>query len=140
MMSQINEIVQGEYNHDGPAIVYGDTDSVAADSIIITDNGSVSVETLFVQGDTFWKEADKEYSSNNSIKIAHPSLDNQVTYVNYDYIYRHRVSKGRYKVTTADGNQVIVTEDHSVMVLVDGNLIEKKASDILVGDAVISIM
>jgi DNA polymerase elongation subunit (family B) len=27
MMSQINEIVQGEYNHDGPAIVYGDTDS-----------------------------------------------------------------------------------------------------------------
>jgi DNA polymerase elongation subunit (family B) len=27
MMSQINEIVQGEYNHEGPAIVYGDTDS-----------------------------------------------------------------------------------------------------------------
>jgi DNA polymerase elongation subunit (family B) len=27
MMSQINEIVTGEYNHDGPAIVYGDTDS-----------------------------------------------------------------------------------------------------------------
>jgi DNA polymerase elongation subunit (family B) len=27
MMSQINEIVTGEYNHDGPSIVYGDTDS-----------------------------------------------------------------------------------------------------------------
>jgi DNA polymerase elongation subunit (family B) len=27
MMSQINEIVQGEYNHEGPTIVYGDTDS-----------------------------------------------------------------------------------------------------------------
>jgi DNA polymerase elongation subunit (family B) len=27
MMSQINEIVEGEYNHNGPAIVYGDTDS-----------------------------------------------------------------------------------------------------------------
>jgi len=27
MMSQINELVAGEYNHEGPAIVYGDTDS-----------------------------------------------------------------------------------------------------------------
>ena len=27
MMSTINETVAGEYNHDGPAIVYGDTDS-----------------------------------------------------------------------------------------------------------------
>jgi len=27
MMSQINSVVTGEYNHDGPAIVYGDTDS-----------------------------------------------------------------------------------------------------------------
>jgi len=27
MMSKINEVVTGEYNHDGPAIVYGDTDS-----------------------------------------------------------------------------------------------------------------
>jgi DNA polymerase elongation subunit (family B) len=27
MMSTINEIVTGEYNHEGPAIVYGDTDS-----------------------------------------------------------------------------------------------------------------
>ena len=27
MMSQINEVVTGEYNHDGPSIVYGDTDS-----------------------------------------------------------------------------------------------------------------
>jgi DNA polymerase elongation subunit (family B) len=27
MMSQINLIVAGEYNHEGPAIVYGDTDS-----------------------------------------------------------------------------------------------------------------
>jgi DNA polymerase elongation subunit (family B) len=27
MMSQINQAVAGEYNHEGPAIVYGDTDS-----------------------------------------------------------------------------------------------------------------
>jgi DNA polymerase elongation subunit (family B) len=27
MMSTINEVVAGEYNHEGPAIVYGDTDS-----------------------------------------------------------------------------------------------------------------
>jgi len=139
MMGTINQVVTGDYNHEGSVIVYGDTDSVAADSRIITDNGTVSVETLFMQGNTFWREADKEYSSNNSIKIAHPGSDNKVIYINYDYVYRHRVSKGRYKVTTADGNQVIVTEDHSVMVLVDDTLIEKKAADIQVGDKVISI-
>jgi intein/homing endonuclease len=60
--------------------------------------------------------------------------------VGYNYVYRHKVSKARYKITTVNGKEVVVTEDHSVMVLVNGKLVEKKPIDIHEGDVVITVV
>ena len=46
------------------------------------------------------------------------------------YIMRHKVKKAKYKITTESGKEVIVTEDHSCMVIRDGELISIKAKDI----------
>jgi hypothetical protein len=141
MSGHLNQNITGKYDHTGEAIVYGDTDSVAEDSIIQTSVGEMDIESLFLSGTTFWKEGDKEYSRNDDISIAHPT-DNcsGINFVNYNYVYRHKVSKGRYKITTQDGNSVVVTEDHSIMVKDGDCLVEKKPSEIAVGDCVISIM
>jgi DNA polymerase elongation subunit (family B) len=144
MHSHVNECITGIYDHNGDAIIYGDTDSVAAESTINTTIGEMSVERLFHCGTQFWKDGDKEYSANNDIKIAHipPDLGilSHSTWVNYNYVYRHKVSKKRFKIKTANGKEVIVTEDHSVMVRVDGKLIEKKPTELTKGDVVISLL
>ena len=144
MSAKINEIITGEYNHVGKAIIYGDTDSVEPNSIIRTllnDKFSAhTIEELFLSGDEFWKAGDKEYSRNKNIRVAHTNETGALNYVEYNYVYRHRVSKSRFKITTANGKEVIVTGDHSVMVLEDGKLVERKPADLKEGDKVITIM
>jgi len=144
MDSFVNQCITGEYDHTGESIVYGDTDSVAAESLVRTSVGDMSIEQLFHAGSYFWKEGDKEYSVNKDIEIAHiPSnLHNNTesTWTKYNYVYRHKVKKKRFKIKTANGKEVIVTEDHSVMVLVDGKLIEKKPAELSAGDLVISLL
>jgi intein/homing endonuclease len=144
MAAKVNEIITGEYDHTGKAIVYGDTDSVAADSVICTQFNDrtikQTIEELFLKGNLFWKEGDKEYSCNNNIQVAHCGKDGKLDYVKYNYVYRHKVSKGRYRIKTANGKEVIVTEDHSVMVLQGEDLVEKKPAELIPGDKVITII
>jgi DNA polymerase elongation subunit (family B) len=143
MDAHVNQCLTGEYNHVGECIVYGDTDSVDSESIIrVKINGeekSVTVEELFLMGNTYWNELTKEYSNNKNIEILH-SDKNTLRYVNYNYVYRHKVSKRKFKITTANNKEVIVTEDHSVMVLNEiGNLIEKKPTELKKGDKVVTV-
>jgi DNA polymerase elongation subunit (family B) len=139
MDAYVNECITGQYDHAGDAIIYGDTDSVDKHSIIKTSTGDLTVERLFHAGTEFWKVDGKEYSRNPSIKIAHYSK-NSLTQVNYNYVYRHKVSKKRYLIKTNNGKEVIVTEDHSVMILdTDGKLVEKKPSELTTGDIVVTI-
>ena len=141
MMSKISEITEGTYSRNTDTIIYGDTDSIISTSIIRCDIGDMTVEQLFNQGDIFWTIDDKEYSRSDNIKIAHYSPETTIAdYVNYNYVYRHKVSKKKYLIATNDGNEVTVTEDHSVMIQ-DGNgqLIEKKPIDIHNGDTVITL-
>jgi intein/homing endonuclease len=57
----------------------------------------------------------------------------------YNYVYRHKVRKKKYRITTANGKQVTVTEDHSIMVLKDNVLIEKKPSELTESDVIVTI-
>jgi len=140
MGSKINEIIAGDYNHKGASVIYGDTDSVAADSIIRTSIGERTVEDLFMAGDIYWQEGDKEYSQNKDIKVAsYDHQNNSVAHSSYLYVYRHKVKKKKYKVTTSNGKSVVVTEDHSVMVLQDGKLVEKKPTDLTKNDVIITL-
>jgi intein/homing endonuclease len=137
MMSQINEIVQGEYNHDGPAIVYGD--SVTGDSIIRTTDGDVTIEELFNQCLEHSIVAEKEYGVwNQSTVLGFNSESMQPVGSKISYVMRHRTKKKLYRITTENGKQVTVTEDHSVIVDRDGFLIECKPNEILVTDGIIT--
>lgn len=140
MAAKINEYIVGEYDHTGKSIIYGDTDSVSADSIIRTLKGDITIEELFNSGLIEWKEGAKEYSANNNIQILHTDKSLDAKYVDYNYVYRHKVSKARYKITASNGKEVTVTEDHSVMVLENGVLVEKKPIDLSVNDVIVTIV
>jgi DNA polymerase elongation subunit (family B) len=145
MTEEINFIIDDEKNHLGRSIIYNDTDSVAKESTIRVNRKDsivdMNIEDLFNSGNIFWKDGDKEYSRNDKLQVAHYSPNEQsVDFENYNYIYRHKVSKRRFRITTASGKTVDVTEDHSIMVLSDGMLVERKPTDLKVGDQVITIL
>ena len=50
----------------------------------------------------------------------------------------HRTTKPVYRVTVADGRHVDVTEDHSIAVVVDGNMQFARPMDLLIGASVIA--
>jgi len=141
MQSKINEIIAGDYNHLGISCIYGDTDSVDSSSIINTSVGKKTIEDLFLNGNLFWSERDKEYSVNDQIKlIGYDHSLKTADWKNYNYVYRHKVSKKKYQVSTTDGKSVIVTADHSIMILTkDGQLVSKKPTELSIGDKVISL-
>ena len=137
MMSQINLLVTGEYNHNGKCIVYGD--SVTADTIIRTDSGDKTIEEMFNECMDHCKVGEKEYGSVNQSKVVgFNSYIMEPTVSSVSHIMRHKTKKKLYRITTENGKQVTVTEDHSVMVDRDGFLLECKPQDLKETDGIIT--
>ncbi len=138
MNSYANELITGEYNHIGTSILYSDTDSVSANTTINTSMGKKTIEELFIIGEEFKKIDTKEFSINHKILIDHYSKEkNIIEKQHYQYVYRHKVKKQKIKIITKSKNQIFVTNDHSIMVLVNSELVGKKPMDIKMGDKVI---
>jgi len=139
-----NEYMQDEWNlpkYD--RVVAEDTDSVASDSVIRTNRGTMTIEQLF----------DLYQDNSNVLQIRnHEVIDTSETLkcMTYDNqlsepylgkvrcIIRHKVSKKRYKISTHD-KTIYVTDDHSCMVVRGGLLIEIKPSEILLTDKLLTI-
>lgn len=139
MMSNINECITGEYRHDGDSIVYGD--SVTGDSIIRTSEGDKTIAQLFDECMEHSAVGEKEYGVwNDSTVLGFNSLDMEPTGAKISYVMRHKTKKKLYRITTENGKQVIVTEDHSVMIDRDGFLIECKPNEILETDRTITFV
>ena len=125
-----------------PYIVYGDTDSCVGDTLIETNNGQIKIEDLFemcsgridVLGeDNFVKHI------NTSIKAASVSANKELQYNNIKYVMKHRVKKRMYKIK-CNGNEVVITADHSIIVLRNDELLSVKPNDILKTDKLIKII
>lgn len=139
MMAKINETLDEEYQHDGRAIVYGD--SVTGDTIIRTTDGDKTIEELFNECTDKSLHFEKEYGTGNeSGVLGFNSYTMQPTVACISYVMRHKTKKKLYRITTANGKEVTVTEDHSVMVDRNGFLIECKPNEILEDDGIITIM
>ena len=82
------------------------------DTVLITPNGSEVVPV-------------KNYATQT-----YDEKRNKVVYRPINYIMRHKVSKAKYKITTESGKEVIVTGDHSCMVIRNNELISIKANEI----------
>lgn len=124
-----------------PVSIYADTDSVSSDSIIHTDRGKFTIEDLYI--------ACLNYGSAGNTVKGHESMncpfgilnykDGDLEYTNAKRIIRHKVSKPKWKLKTKSGKEVIVTNDHSMIVFRDGIQLEVKPSEILKTDKILVV-
>jgi DNA polymerase elongation subunit (family B) len=110
--SKINELLTGEYDSTGDAIVYGD--SVANNTIIITENGEVKIEELFT--DISFFSGEKEYCNVNNIKaLTYDKVTNKTSFRPIKYVMRHKTNKKMFRIWITNSQFVDVTEDHSLI-------------------------
>ncbi len=123
--------------------IYADTDSCHAESIIQTSNGRVSIED--------WYNTNLKNGSGGETSKGHESVltddlilnfskENDLYYSPVKRIIRHKVSKQKWKLKTKSGKEIIVTNDHSMIVFRDGNQIEVKPSEILKTDKILVVI
>lgn len=126
-------------------IVAGDTDSVAKDTIIKikTPEGieqDITIENLY-----------NKYSHTNagSTLAGHESVECYDKILNWDdklyygtpkRIIRHKVNKSKWRLRTKSGKEVIVTNDHSMIVFRNGKKMEVKPYEILPSDKILTII
>jgi hypothetical protein len=138
MASKVNEVVTGDYNHVGKAIIYGD--SVTGDTSILTKDGDITIEELFKRCVEHSIVGDKEYGVWSPDKVmGFNAFEDSTIMSTISYVMRHKTKKKIYKINLTNGKSVKVTQDHSVMVDRDGFLIEVKPTDILETDLLICL-
>ena len=124
-------------------LVLMDTDSVTGDTLIETSEGKIRIDKLFERYDKPNLRQVNEIgnvvsSVDDNLKALSVSskLEPQMNSINY--IMKHRVSKRMFKITV-NGESVTVTEDHSIMVVRNGILMEAKPNQLQKGDSIITI-
>ena len=119
---------------------YGDTDSVEKDSLVYIDGKQDTIENFYNNLNGIRTDnKGKEYLLLPTNTTSPCFVDGDVEHKLVSHIYRHKVSKERWEITTTSGKKVVVTGDHSIMVLRNNILVEVKPKDILLSDKVIEI-
>lgn len=125
---------------DYPYCVYIDTDSVVGDTLINVNGQDVKIEDYFNSLNT-------DYVVNTGREFVRPvdgdtalsmSKDLKVESKPIKYAMRHTVKKRMFKLTIGD-KSVEVTEDHGLMVIRDGELIEVKPTEVINGDKMVRL-
>jgi len=121
--------------------IYADTDSLQFDSIVNTSNGIKTIEE--------WYNQNKNNLTENTIvghesvqtndKILNWSKNKGLYYANIKRIIRHKVIKSKWKLKTKSGKEIIITNDHSLVVFRNNQKIEIKPKDIQYNDKIICI-
>ena len=124
-----------------PVSIYCDTDSVFSKSIVETDKGKFTIENWYnnnikngsggitINGHESVLTNDKVLNFNNK----------DLYFANVKRIIRHRVTKPKWKLKTKNGKEIIVTDNHSMIVFRDGIKIEVKPSEMLLTDKILVI-
>jgi DNA polymerase elongation subunit (family B) len=120
--------------------IYMDTDSVKNNSIVNTSSGIKSIEQ--------WYNENKESAGNTLMGHESVKTDNKILnwednkglyYANVKRIIRHKVNKTQWKIKTKSGKEIIVTNDHSLIIFRNNQKIEIKPKNILISDKVICV-
>ena len=107
----------------------GDTDSVTGETVIKYDEHfKKRIQDLFT--DFKYENNDMVLRLENGTELVPGGKhtiktyqDGDIVYKPIKYLMRHKVTKKLYKLTSASGNTVIVTGDHSIMVERNGEII-----------------
>jgi len=125
-----------------PYIIYGDTDSCVGSTLIKTNQGDIKIEDLFesLSGEIEIRDVNNFIKHvKTPIKAASVSNDLELQYNNINYVMKHKVQKRLFKIKHC-GDEVIITEDHSIMVIRNGELIEIKPKNIKKTDKIVKIL
>lgn len=125
---------------DKPAVIYIDTDSVVGDTLIKLDDGrEIKIEDLYNEG---LNSAGTTLNGHESVSIKNKVLnwnESGLYYAPVKRVIRHKVNKHKWKLKTKSGKEIIVTNDHSMIVFRDGNKLEVKPSEIKKTDKILTI-
>lgn len=121
--------------------IYQDTDSVASDTIINTNNGRKTIEQLY--NENIDRPAGTTIVGHESVEckdLVANYKNNEIQYSNVKRVIRHKVSKKKWKLRSASGKEVICTNDHSLVVFRDGVQTVVKPYEIQKGDKVLTVI
>lgn len=138
--SKVKPIVDGE-----EITAYGDTDSILGDSKIISESyGEVTIASYFdmiakaegvhgtMSGHNYVTPLDRAYSFD--------PITGEPTMTRVNRVIRREVNKQLYRITTVDGESIVVTEDHSCVVWREGVMMVVKPAQILDSDDVLILV
>jgi len=142
MAKEIEAGLQAMIPYEKNYVFYGDTDSVDGSTIINTSQGNVSIENLYnaLNGKVEIRNENDfiKHISNNvkckSFNTNTKSVENK----KIKYIMAHKVKKRMYKIKHGK-DEIIVTEDHSVIINRNGNYIDVSPKDVEKGDKIVKI-
>lgn len=108
--------------------VYGD--SITKDSIINTNEGNMTIEELY---NLSAHKSESERTDKEVMRCNLSSLnwtdEKGIHYSKIRNVIRHKVSKKKWKIKVG-GNELILTNDHSLIVFRNGVKMEVKPSDV----------
>lgn len=141
LSNYIEEKLQSILPSSKKYILYNDTDSCVGSTIIETNNGKIKIEDLYknLSGTIEVRSSDNFIKHvKTPIKAASVNNELELQYNNIKYVMKHKVKKRMYKIK-CNGDDLIITEDHSMIVLRDETLIEIKPKDVKKTDKLIKI-
>lgn len=122
-------------------ILVHNTDSVDGNTIIHTDCGDKTIAELYNENckNIFLTQKGHELVSSNT-KVLNYDNDGKLKMCGINYIMRHKVSKPKWRLKTKSGKEVIVTNDHSMIVFRDGKKLEVKPYEIRKTDKILVVV
>ena len=136
---RIEKYLQSLKKWNKPYYIYSDTDSCVGDTLISTSLGKIKVEDLFERSGEIVKNENGSFVKRLDEKILAKSMnsDFEIQDKKIIYVMKHKVNKRMFKISV-NNKSVIITEDHSVMIKQNDNLISVKPTEILETDDLIS--
>jgi hypothetical protein len=127
------------FKHNDP-IVYNDTDSFLGDTSINTLDGILRVEDMWNSNtsDVIISEHGHEMKLCDISVHTYDKDTNVDRFMQTKRLFRHKVNKRLFKIKSANGKEVTITEDHGLMVMRDNNLIRISPLEKIPGDMVIT--
>ena len=127
---KVNAFLSKLTNAQKDFIIAGDTDSVTGETMIRTEEGAISIEEIFIEAvRTLEENGEKIVVTKNGAEVIPVDFlkaltihDNKLVYKQVKYVMRHEVNKPLHTVKAKSGNEVTVTEDHSLMMSKNGKL------------------
>lgn len=122
---------------------YSDTDSSTFDTVIYVNNEKQMIGDFYEtsEGEEYETVLGKYIKELPKGKYKTLSIDDdlsKVKEVDVLHAVKHKTPKHMWKVKV-DGKEVIITEDHSIMILRDGYLMRGSVKDLREGDEILTI-